>query len=138
MSSSDDEYTFTLDSPTKVSTQFVSLKVNGVMCKFLVDSGASVNIVSHDVSKMFDIRIEPCDTRVYAFNSSNPRPVLGKFKAVVESKCSSINSEFLMVDGKTSLIGYRTATDLGIMQMLSQWREMYSKNILIYSVALER
>ncbi|KAJ7324053.1 hypothetical protein OS493_030226 [Desmophyllum pertusum] len=77
MFSSDDEYTFTLDSPTKVSAPFVSLKVNGVMCKFSVDSGASVSIVSHDVSKMFDIRIEPCDTRVYAFNSS----MLGYYSA---------------------------------------------------------
>ena len=117
MFSSDDEYRFTLDCPTKVSAPFVSLKVNGVMCKFLVDSGASVNIVSHDVSKMFDIRIEPCDTRVYAFNSSNPLTVLDKSKVVVESKCSSITSEFLVLDGKTSLLGYTTDTDLGMLRI---------------------
>ena len=116
-SSSGDEYTFTLDSPTKVSAPFVSLKVNGVICKFLVDSGASVNIVSHDVSKMLNRRLELCDTEVYAFNSSKPLPVLGKFKALVESKCHSVDSEFLVVDGKTSLLGYTTATDLGILQI---------------------
>ena len=95
---------------------FVSLKVNGVTCKFLVDSGASVNIVSYDMLKMFDCRLEPCDTTVYAFNSE-PLPVMGKFKALVESKCHSVDSEFLMVDGKTSLLGYSTATDLGILQI---------------------
>ena len=58
-SSSDDEYTFTLSPRTKVSALFVSLKVNGVTCKSLVDSGASVNIVSYDVLKMFDHRLEP-------------------------------------------------------------------------------
>ena len=57
-SSSDDEYTFTLGPRTKVSAPFVSLKVNGVTCKFLVDSGASVNIVSYDVLKMFDRTLE--------------------------------------------------------------------------------
>ena len=116
-SCSDDEYTFTLSSRTKVGAPFVSLKVNGVTCKFLVDSGASVNIVSCDVSKMFDCRLEPCDTTVYAFNSSEPLPVLGKFKAQVESKCCSVDSEFLVVDGKTSLLGYTTVTDLGILQI---------------------
>jgi len=63
-SSSGDEYTFTLSSRTKVSPPFVSLKVNGVTCKFLVDSGANVNIVSYDVSKMFHCRLELCDTKV--------------------------------------------------------------------------
>jgi len=117
LSSSDDEYTFALSSGTKVSPPFVSLKVSGVTCKFLVDSGASVNIASYDVSKMFDRRLEACDTKVYAFNSSEPLPVLGKFKALVESKSRSVDSEFLVVDGKTSLLGYKTATDLGILQI---------------------
>ena len=91
-SSSDDEYTFTLTSCTTVSAPFVSLKVSGVTCKFLVDSGASVNIVSSDVQKIFDHKLEPCDTKVYTFNSSDPPPVLGKFKALVESKCRSVDS----------------------------------------------
>ena len=112
LSSSDDEYTFALSSGTKVSPPFLSLKVSGVTCKFLVDSGAS-----YDVSKMFDRRLEACDTKVYAFNSSEPLPVLGKFKALVESKSRSVDSEFLVVDGKTSLLGYTTATDLGILQI---------------------
>ena len=91
----------------------MSLKVSAITCKFLVDSGASVNIVSHDVSQMFDSILEPCDTKVYAFNSSKPLSVLGKFKALVESKYRSVDSEFLVVDGKTCLLGYTTATDLG-------------------------
>ena len=45
---------FPLSSPTKISVPFVSLEVNGVTCKFLGDSGVSVNIVSNDLSKMFD------------------------------------------------------------------------------------
>ena len=116
-SSSDDEYTFTSGPRTKVSASFVSLKVNGVTCKFLVDSGATVNIVSYDVLKMFGHTLETSDTKVYAFNSSEPLPVLGKIKALVESKCHSVDSEFLVVNGKTSLLGYTTATDLGILQI---------------------
>ena len=43
--------------------------------------------------------------------------MLGKFKALVESKSCSVDSAFLVVDGKTSLVGYTTATDLGILQI---------------------
>ena len=73
--------------------------------------------MSHDVSKMFDCRLELCDTKVYASNSSKLLPVLGKFKALVESKCSSVDSHFLVVDGKTSLLECTAATDLGILQI---------------------
>ena len=41
LASSDDKYTFRLEAPaSQVSAAFVSLKVNGVVCKFLVDSKA--------------------------------------------------------------------------------------------------
>ena len=76
LSSSDDEYTFRLEAPaSKVSAPFVSLKVNGVVCKFLVDSGASVNIVSSNAVKGFGVYLQPCGTRVYAFNSSARLPL---------------------------------------------------------------
>ena len=107
---------FPLSSPTKISVPFVSLEVNGVTCKFLGDSGASVNIVSNDLSKMLDSVLKPCDTKVYAFNSSKPLSMLGKFKALVESNCCSVDSEFLVVDGKTSLLGYAAAVERRVLQ----------------------
>ena len=118
LSSSDDEYTFRLEAPaSKVSAPFVSLKVNGVVCKFLVDSGASVNIVSSNAVKGFGVYLQPCGTRVYAFNSSAPPPVIGKFSALIESECSTLDAEFLVVESETSLLGYTTATELGILQI---------------------
>ena len=60
LSSSDDEYTFRLEVPaSKVSAPFVSLKVNGVVCKFLVNSGASTNIVSSNAVKVFGVDLHP-------------------------------------------------------------------------------
>ena len=41
--------------------------------------------------------------------------MLGKFKALVESKCCSVDSEFLVVDDKTSLLGFATAMELGTL-----------------------
>ena len=118
LSSSDDEYTFKLEVPaSKVSAPFVSLKVNSVVCKFLVDSGASVNIVSSNAVKVFGVDLQPCGTRVYAFNLSTLLPVIGKFSALIESKCSAVDAEFLVVESETSLLGYTTATELGILQI---------------------
>ena len=118
LSSSDVEYTFRLESTAwKVSAPFVSLKVNGFSCKFLVDSGASVNIVSFNPSRAFGVVLQSCDTKVYAFNLCDPLPVKGRFSALVESKCSAVNAEFLVVESQTSLLGYATATELGILQI---------------------
>ena len=72
-------------------------------------------IISCDMSNMIGIKLQPCDTKVYAFNSSDPLPVLGKFTALVESKCNAINSKILVVNSQTSLLGYETATELGIL-----------------------
>lgn len=141
MSSSDDEYTFRLEVPaSKVSAPFVSLKVNGVVCKFLVDSGASVNIVSSNAVKVFGVDLQPCGTKAYAFNSSAPLLVIGKFSALIESKCSAVDAEFLVVESETSLLGYTTATELGILQiaMLYQWRKTYSSGTLVCSLVLEK
>ena len=118
LASSDDEYTFRLEVPaSKVSAPFVSLKVNDVVSKFLVDSEASVNIVSSHAVKVFGVDLQPCGTRVYAFNSSAPLPMIGKFSALIESKCSAVDAEFLVVESETSLLGYTTATELGILQI---------------------
>ena len=106
-----------LPSPTKVSALFESGAVNIVTCKLLVNSGALGNILSYDVSKMFDCGPEPCDTKMYAFHSSKLILVLGKFKAPVESKCCSVHSESLVVDDKTSLLRFATATELETLQI---------------------
>ena len=35
----------------------------------------------------------------------------------MESKCSAVNAEFLVVESQTSLLGYATTTELGILQI---------------------
>ena len=101
----------------KVSAPFVSLKVNGVSCKFLLDPRARVNIVSFNAPRALGVVLQTCDTKVYAFNLCDPLPVKGKFSALVESKCSAVNAEFLVVENQTSLLGYATTTELGILQI---------------------
>ena len=56
-------------------------QVNGVKCNFLIDSGASENILSLSASKVCNVNLKSCDTRVYVYNSSDPFHVLGNFWA---------------------------------------------------------
>ena len=119
-SSSDDEYTFTVNASTKVKPPVISLKVNGIDCDFLVDSGASVNIVNTDVQQKLKVKLQPYDSNVYAYNSSTPLQVLGKFSAVVASKHKSISAEFIVVNDKTSLLGYTTATNLQVLKVVNE------------------
>ena len=76
-----------------------------------------MNIVISNAVKVFGVDLQLCSTRVYAFNSSAPLPVIGKFPALVESKCSAVDAEFLVVESETSLLGYTTDTELGIIQI---------------------
>ena len=59
----------------------------------------------------------PAVQGVYTFNSSAPLPVIGKFSALIESKYSAVNAECLVVESETSLLGYTTASELGILQI---------------------
>ena len=54
---------------------------------------------------------------MYAFKSSAPLLVIGELSALIESKCSAVDAEFLVVDSETSLLGYIRATELGILQI---------------------
>ena len=108
-SCSDDGYAFWAETPVDmVSAPFVSLKVNGVKCNFLVDSGASENILSLSASKVCSVNLKSCDTRVYVYNSSDPFHVLGNFWPLVESKCSAVQSEFFVVNSHRICHCHRT------------------------------
>ena len=99
-----------------------------------------MNIVSSHAVKVFGVDLQPCGTRVYAFNLSAPLPVIGKFSALIESKCSAVDAEFLVVESETSLLGYTTATELGILQIANavSVEKPYSSGTLVCSVVLEK
>ena len=44
-------------------------------------------------------------------------PVISRFSALVESKFSAVNAEFLVMESQTSLLVYATATESGILRI---------------------
>ena len=65
--SSDDEYTFVVRPNPNVSAPFVTLKVSRAEYNFLVDSGASVNIVSAEMYKIINVELTSCDNPCVCF-----------------------------------------------------------------------
>jgi predicted aspartyl protease len=68
------------------------LKINGVKVEFLIDTGASVNILTQKDYEFLctkskdEISLHKTKTRIYAFGSSEPVELKGKFEALVDSK----------------------------------------------------
>lgn len=123
------------DSGKLVTTK---LKVNGVECLFLIDSGASVNVV--DCRTYSNIRhrsVKSCSlrspsTQLYAYGSRVPLPVKGKFQGHVISNSSGkhVNAEFFVVKhAKGCLLSFKTASDLGIVKILNSVQSCRGKRV---------
>ena len=68
--------------------------------------------LSLSASKVCNVNLKSCDTRVYVYNSSDPFHVLGNFWTLVESKCSAVQLSSLLL----IVIGYATVTELDILR----------------------
>jgi hypothetical protein len=102
------------------------LKINGVKVEFLIDTGASVNILTQKdyeflCTKSKDqISLRKTKTRIYAFGSSEPVELKGKFDALVDSKRRVAAATFYVTkgtQGTTSILGCETSTNLRLITM---------------------
>ena len=125
------ENCFTMSSKAKKiqnQTPVVNLQLNGVRIPFLVDTGATVNILSHhdfdsiSANQKREIPLRKTKTSVYAFGSQEPVKLQGKFDTVLESK-RRIAAATVYVLKETnnqpsySILSYQTALDLNLITM---------------------
>ena len=81
------------------------LKINGVKVEFLIDTGASVNILTQkdyeflctDSKEQISLRMTK--PRIYAFDSSEPVELKGKFEVLVDSKRRVAAAAFYVTKG---------------------------------------
>ena len=123
--SSDDEYTFTLSTqPVNRDRPEIYAKVNGKGFKFLVDTGATVNIVNAEVASQIAVKVQQCSTRLFTFNSEKPLTACGKFTAQLRYKHRNVKCDFVVVEGSCcSIISYATACDLGVLKFIFSVQE---------------
>lgn len=102
----------------------IELCVNGVKCRMLIDSGASVNIVDmrtyEQICQQSDVKLATPDTKLYAYGGDTPLPLLGKFTAPVTStRYTELTTDFYVTkEARGCLLSFNTANDLGIIHIV--------------------
>ena len=109
----------------EVHSNLLKLSVGGVELEMLVDSGATNNIVDEKTwenlkAKKIKCKSEaaPIDRRLYAYASSKPLPVKGRFMCEVLIGKGKAQAEFLVIKGTgVPLLCKDTAMKLGVLRI---------------------
>ena len=109
----------------EVHSNLLKLSVGGVELEMLVDSGATKNIVDEETWE--DLKVKkikckseaaPIDRKLYAYASSKPLPVKGRFMCEVLIGKGKAQAEFLVIKGKgVPLLCKDTAMKLGVLRI---------------------
>ncbi|XP_065068993.1 uncharacterized protein LOC135694219 isoform X1 [Rhopilema esculentum] len=95
------------------------LKIKGQRIPFLVDTGASINIIDNATfSQLKGISLQPTNIKAYAYNSQTPVKMKGKFESLVETKKRYAVAKFYVTeDNGGCLLNASTAQDLGLISL---------------------
>ena len=92
----------------------------GKRCSFIIDSGASVNLIDEPTYNKFDIQpeLKPAKSKVFTYGSTKPMEVLGTFESDIESKTRFTCATFYVTKcTHGSLLSYQTASELSLIQI---------------------
>lgn len=107
-------------SPTLSRQPYVSVLVNKFPIRFIVDSGATVNVIDDvTLSAMKPApSLRTARSQIYAYGSKSPMDIRGTFHAMFESKQRLTDGEIYVVRGHNgSLLSYKTASELGLIKL---------------------
>ena len=103
-----DDLVFSVDDH-KPKQPTATVKVNGTFVRFIVDTGASVNIMEENVFAKLNPKppLQRAPSSIYAYGSNTPMITLGAFHAEVETKNKLSEALIYVVRGKHwSLLSY--------------------------------
>ena len=116
-SSSSEEYVYVItDQVNAVTSNWpeVQLKVHSVLIPFLIDSGASVNVLARQHYEKLALQdiptLQNTNIHIYPYCSKHPFPILEKLDTFVAFEGKSANVPFYVVNGNhQSLLSYARA-----------------------------
>ena len=100
-----------------------SVNINGCPLEMIIDTGASINIVSEpDFEKLHNKpKLQRTGINVLAYGASQPLQIAGKFRANIAAVDDRIiDAQFYVASGNTitrSLLGYDTACKIGLVTL---------------------
>ena len=103
----DDQYIFNVRSACDSSDLFC-LNVNNVPIKFLIDSGATCNVITARDFEMFKqyVFLRECNKNLYPYGVTTPLKVLGEFTSKIESPSGKVCDAIFVVVEKNDVIDY--------------------------------
>ena len=119
-SSNSGEFVFVLD---RTQEKKITLKIGEITIPFLVDSGATCNVINSEIWNKLDktgIQEISIDKKLYAYGATSPLQIKRKISAEIscEESMKSVNADFMIIQGNhTPLLGRDTATELGILSI---------------------
>ena len=125
-SSSSDESVFVINKSTSIKLNskqpLVNANLLNTQVNFLIDTGASVNIVSGKTFANFKTKpkLKTPHNFIFAYGSTKPLNVRGYFNADIEFKNNCTNTYFYVIDSNEShakdLLSLETSQSLGMIQ----------------------
>ena len=103
----------------------VTVRINEVETEMIVDTGASTDIIDESTLQQVDpenkITLQPTTKRLFAYVSTSQLPTLGKFTGNISFQNNEqMVAVHVMKGSHGSLLSYRTATALGILDVQIQ------------------
>ena len=122
-----DEYVYTVNgasnSDTPNTTPQVDIKVQNTMIKFLIDSGATVNLIDEEAwskiqKRNKSIMLQKSTSHIYPYGSDKPPELKGQFTTMPESKTRFTPAVIQVAKGKAgNLLTCHTACELGLIRL---------------------
>ncbi len=131
INSIDKDYIFSMQGNDRLPS--VDLTVQGIEAKFVIDTGASINVLDDALYRGLkpQPKLVKHDKPIYAFNSSVPLKVEGKIITKIQYIQEIEDTEMIVM--KTSgrnLLNYTTSAKLSLIQMLNVVETTLEKNNL--------
>ena len=127
------QYLFAVDSGIKSD---VTIQVDGQPTNFMVDSGATVNVVDRDTYRRLQqkcyLKLHPTSAKIYPYGSSVHLPLDGVIYSNIEFKGTHFLARLHIVSNSDSgcILGRDTAKNLGLLQVHENINSLISNSIL--------
>ena len=100
-----------------------TVKVNGKDVQFLVNTGATVDIIDSTTFGKLNkkVSLQKSSTKILAYGFQTPLPLKGQFQAAIESKRQYTVSQLYVIDSTGgNLLSAKTAQDLALVQLINK------------------
>ncbi len=142
-SSSDSHYCYSTEhqNPVPKSTQpKANIFIEGQRIPMTVDTGATINVIDWETFKKINsVHLEPTTVKAFAFNSSEPVKLAGKFETVLETQKRYAVATVYVTQGKGGcLLSATSAQELGLVTLHLNNISTHQPNLAIDDIPIQR